>query len=301
MISLSLLVRLARPHFLLGGILMYALGVGIARYLGSPVDWGLYLLGQAWITLMQLSTHFLNEYFNAPADMNNPNRTPFSGGSGAIGPGKLPRSAALWGGIVSLTIAASFTVLLMRQPNFGPPVVMVMLLIFIGAFFYAVPPVRLESTGYGELTTSFLVAALVPAFGLLLQFGGLHQLLAMTTFPLTILHLAMLLAFQLPDYANDLKYEKRTLMVRLGWESGIRLHNLAILAGYFLLGFAMFFGLPILIAMPALLTLPLGLLQIWNMNRIASGGKPHWTALTLNAIATLGLCAYLLTFSFWTR
>jgi 1,4-dihydroxy-2-naphthoate polyprenyltransferase len=299
--TIGLLIRLARPHFLLGGILLYALGVGIARYLGTPVNWGIYLLGQAWITLIQLSTHFFNEYFNAPADLDNPNRTFFTGGSGAIGPGKLSRQVALWGGIVCLTVAASFTVLLLQYAFLGPVTVLVMVLIFLGAFFYTMPPVRLEATGYGELTTSILVAILVPAFGLLLQYRELHQLLAMATFPLTSLHLAMLLAFELPDYANDLKYEKRTMLVRMGWEAGMRIHNIAIVAAYLILALAMFFGLPTQIALPALLTLPLGILQIWNMNRIAAGGRPNWGSLTLTALATFGLMAYLLAFSFWTR
>jgi 1,4-dihydroxy-2-naphthoate octaprenyltransferase len=176
-----------------------------------------------------------------------------------------------------------------------------MLLIFLGAFFYAVPPVRLEASGYGELTTSILVANLVPAFALLLQTGELHRLLAMVTFPLTTLHLAMLLAFELPDYANDLKYGKRTLLVRLGWQLGMRLHNLLVLVSFLLLGIAIAQGLPLGIALPAFLVLPLGLLQIWNMNRIGAGGKPHWTSLTLAALVLFGLTSYMLAFSFWTR
>jgi 1,4-dihydroxy-2-naphthoate polyprenyltransferase len=298
--TIILMIRMARPHFLLGGFLLFALGAGIARFLGTPIDWGTYLAGQAWVTLMQLSTHLLNEYFNSPADINNKNRTPFSGGSGAIGPGKLPRSAALWGAAASLAAAASFTVILLQQISFSPALVMVMVLIFLGAFFYAVPPISLESTGYGELTTSFLVASLVPAFGLLLQYGELHRLLAMTTFPLTLLHLAMLLAFELPDYANDLKYDKRTMLVRLGWERGMRLHNFAVILAYFFLTLAILLRMPLAVGGPALLTLPLGVLQIWYMNRIAAGIKPNWTALTLSAIATFTLMGYLFAYSLWT-
>jgi 1,4-dihydroxy-2-naphthoate polyprenyltransferase len=298
--TLILMIKMARPHFLVGGLLLFALGVGIARYLGTPIDWGVYISGQVWITLMQLSTHFLNEYFNAPADIANKNRTPFSGGSGALGPGKLPRSLALWAGAVSLAGVATTTVLLIQQGALFPTAVLVMALIFFGAFFYAVPPVRLEASGYGELTTSILVASLVPAFGLLLQFGDLHRLLMMATLPLTFLHLAMLLAFELPDYANDLKFEKRTMMVRLGWERGMLMHNAAVMAAYLFLGVALMFNMPLTVAGPVLLTLPLGALQIWNMNRIAGGGKPNWTMLTLMALLAFALPAYLFAYSFWT-
>lgn len=299
--TLWLFIQLSRPLFLLGGFLFYALGAGIARYLGNPIDWRLYLLGQAWGTILQLGTQYLNEYFGAPADAQNPNRTLFTGGSGALGPGKLPRAVALWAGVACMACVASLTVLLIQTGELGPATLLVMLLIFLGAFFYSIPPVRLEATGYGELTTSILVANLVPAFSLLLQAGDIHRLLAMATFPLTLLHLAMLLAFELPDYGNDVKFAKRTLMVRLGWRLGTRMHNLLILISFLLLGIAILQGLPVAIALPAFIALPLALLQIWTMNRIVNGAKPNWTSLTLAALALFSVTSYMLTFTFWTR
>ncbi len=108
----------------------------------------------------------------------------------------------------------------------------------------------------------------------------------------------MLLAFELPDYANDVKHGKRTLLVRLGWRLGMRLHNILILISFVLLGFAILQGLPTRIALPTFMVLPLGLLQIWVMNRIEAGAKPHWFSLTLTAIVLYGLTASLLTYAF---
>lgn len=299
--TLVLMIRLARPLFLLGGVLLYALGVGIAHYLGEYVDWSVYLLGQGWVTLLQLSTQFLNEYYNAPADQDNPNRTPFTGGSGSLGPGKLPRRMALQAAFVCLAGVASFTVLLMARGVLGPIAWMIMILGFLGSFFYSTPPVSLESTGYGELTTSILVAFLVPAYGYVLQAGELHPLVALVGFPLTAIHVAMLLAFSLPDYATDQKHGKRTLIVRIGWARGMLLHNLFLLAGFFLLAMGMTMGVPTFAVLPALVALPLSILQIWLMRRIADGFPPNWTALTLNALAIFAFAAYMITYSFWTH
>jgi 1,4-dihydroxy-2-naphthoate octaprenyltransferase len=299
--AIRLFIKLSRPFFLVGAVLVYALGVGIARYLGVTIDWGLYLLGQAWVTTLQLATHYFNEYFDSPADAANANRTLFSGGSGALDEDGLPREIALWAGIASLTGATSFTMLLMRANSHNPALYIVMVLIFLGAFFYSIPPVRLVESGYGELTTSIVVASLVPAFAFILQSGELHRLVAMSTFPLITLHLAMMLAFELPDYAADLKFEKRTLMVRIGWERGVAFHNILILAAYLLIGLAMLFGFPLPVALPALLSLPLGLFQIWYINRIAAGAKPHWNLLGVLAVLVFGVTVYLLAFSFWTR
>ena len=299
--AIGLFIRLSRPLFLLGAALVYALGVGVARYLGVTIDWGLYFLGQAWVTTLQLSTHYLNEYFDSPADEANSNRSLFSGGSGVLGENGLPRDVALWAGVASLTGATSFTVLLTRAIGLNPALFLIMLLIFLGAFFYSIPPIRLVESGYGELTTSIIVASLVPAFAFFIQSGEIHRLLAMSTFPLIALHFAMMLAFELPDYANDLKFEKLTFMVRVGWERGISIHNLLILIAYLLIGMAMIFGFPLSVAVPALLTLPLGLFQIWYINRIAAGAKPNWNLLGLMAVLVFGVTAYLLTFSFWTK
>lgn len=299
--QIRLIILLSRPVFLLGGALIYALGAGIARYLGAPIDWELYFLGQAYVTMMQLSAQYLNEYFDAPADQDNPNRTPFSGGSGAVGEGKLSQETVMWAALTALTILASLTVMMLNVTSVSPLLVTIVGLAFLGSFFYSAPPVKLANSGYGELTTSVLVANLVPVFAFVLQYGELHRLLVMSTFPLTALHLAMMIVFEFPDYLNDIKYEKYTLLVRVGWERGMVLHNILILTAFLLLVLAATFGLPLAIVLPALIPLPLGLLQIWQMRRIAGGGKPNWTTMGFTAAVLLGSVAYLLAFAFWTR
>jgi len=61
---LILFLRLSRPLFLFGGALSYFLGLGIANYLGQPMNWPIAILGQLWVTSLQLATHYLNEYFD---------------------------------------------------------------------------------------------------------------------------------------------------------------------------------------------------------------------------------------------
>ena len=299
--SIRLFIRLSRPFFLVGVAVLYALGAGIAHYLGVFIDWGFYAMGQAWVSLLQLSTQYLNEYFNAPMDATNPNRTLLTGGSGALGPGKLPRNVALIAALTCLALLASFTVVLISQVHLPPEAYLIMFLAFMGAFFYSTPPVKLEASGYGELTTSVMVSMMVPSFAFILQTGQLHRLLAMSTFPLTALHLSMLLAFELPDYATDLKFEKRTLMVRMGWQNGMVFHNVLVLVAFLLVLLAASFGYPWFAMVAGLLPLPLGLFQIWQMRNIAHGLKPNWTALTIGALALFGTMAYFVTFAFWTN
>jgi 1,4-dihydroxy-2-naphthoate octaprenyltransferase len=296
-----LFLRLVRPLFLVGGILLYALGAGIVRYLGIDIDWGVYLIGQFWVTLLQLSAQLLNEYFDVPGDLNNQNRTFLTGGSGALGPGKLPRQVALWSALGCLVVLTFVTIVLIAQVELSPVAVVIMLLAVLGSILYSTPPVWLEATGYGELTTSVMISFLLPAFAYILQTGDLHRLLTMVGFPLTGLHMAMLISFEMPDYAADIKFDKRTLLVRLGWQMGMSLHNILLLTSFFLLVATISFGMPVMIVLPATIPLVLAVLQIWSMRRIAAGAKPNWTALTINALAIYVSVAYLLAFAFWTR
>jgi 1,4-dihydroxy-2-naphthoate octaprenyltransferase len=298
-----LFVQLSRPLYTLEAILLYLLGIGIFHYLNGPVDWNLFFLGLIWLVFILLGSQYLSEYFDPSITLGITTRkhTPFSGDSGAIGVGNLSRLVALWAGLTCLTIAASMTVLLIGYLRNNQATVLILGLIFIGEFIYAVPPFRLVSSGYGEVSMSIIRVGLIPAMAFLLQGHDFHRLLIMVAFPLTLLHLSMLFAMELPDYASDIKQGKKPILVRIGWQRGMQIHNLLILGGFVILGLAFALGLPIRVAWPVVFVLPIGLYQIWMMNRIAEGAKPNWSLLLLVATATFSLTAYILAFAFWTH
>ncbi|MGD2161987.1 MAG: prenyltransferase [Anaerolineales bacterium] len=296
--SLRDFIRLSRPHFLLGGVLLFALGAAIANYLGEDITLYRYLLGQGFVTAIQLMGHYLNEYHDAPVDNLNQNRTPFNAGSGALGPDGLPRSTAFYAAIVMLTLSGTLAGIMLLVGDIPLLTWIFALLGFLGAYSYSAPPLRTSVSGYGELITSVVVAGFVPSFSFSLFAGDLHRLIFMSTVPLIAFHFAMMLVFELPDYATDLKYEKQTLMVRLGWETGMRMHDYAILFGVLSFITAFLNGLPGRVALGGLIVLPLALAQIWQMNRIRSGFPPHWRVITVGALLLFGLSAYFITLGF---
>lgn len=287
-----LFLRMTRPHFLVGGFMLYGLGAAVAHYLGRPIDMGLYLIGQVLVTSIQLMAHYLNEYYDDPADRDNPNRTPFSGGSGALGPEGLPEKTALYAAIISIALSATTASAAIVNSSFPFTAWILLILGFLGSFFYSAPPLRLVSSGYGELAAAFTVGGLLPAFSFSLQAGELNRMLIMSTTPLVALAFAMLIALQLPDYASDLKHEKKTLMIRLGWSTAMRLHDFAILVAVASLSFAYASGLPVRVAVGALILLPLAAAQIWQMRRIRNGLPPRWRLLTTGAVGLFALLSY---------
>ncbi len=292
--------HMTRPLDLLGGVLVYALGVGIARYLGSPIDWAVVFLGQAWVTTFQLGFQFLTGYFLLPTKPRDPNQLAVPDVEEDNQPG-IRRDLVLWAAFASFAATTSLTLILMVSNGVNGSILILVGMFLFGAILYCVPPFRLVYSGYGELIRSIIMANLIPALAFMLQHEEIHRLVGMTTFPLTTLHLAMLLAVQLPNYFNDVKQGKKTLLVRLGWERGMTFHNFLILCAFLLVGIAMLFGMPAPIALPIFFVLPLGFFQIWYMTRIVAGVKPNWRVFTLTSILTFGLTTYLFTFTYWIR
>lgn len=292
-------VRLARPHFLLGGLLLYALGAVMARYEGYPLDWRIYGVGQLFVTSIQLMTQFLNEYWDVNADQLNHSRTPFSGGSGMLGPDGFQRETAFTAAMACLAVATGAAVWLIFETRLAPAALAIMLLAFFGTYFYSSPPLNLVSTGFGELAASALVAGLVPALGHLLQAGHPSLLVVLATTPLMLFHFAMLVAFEYPDFLSDEAAGKRTLLVRLGRRRGTVIHNGALLAGISLAVLATFVGLPARVALGVVISSPLILLQIANIRRLQRGEPVSFARLTFLAVFIFSLTTYFMAFSFW--
>lgn len=296
---------LIRPGLILLSLLFYLLGTGISRYLGSGPNWGIFWLGIGWILSLQLACQFFQIYFQRsdPAYIRRKNQLKSTRNNGKPVDtldqitGRNLQLAAF----TSLTATALFTVILIAQGLNLMGMLLFFLVGFGAGFFYSAPPLRLESSGYGELVYSSLVTLLVPAFSYYIQAESIHRLIAMSSFPLLGLGLAMQIAQQISMYASDLSFERKNLTIRLGWNNAMTIHNMLILGAYLLMGIAAAFGFPDFAWIAGLLSIPAGLLQIWQMWRIGQGGRPNWSALNLNAIVTFAGLAYLFTYSFWTH
>jgi len=285
--------RFAWAANLVSSGLLYTLGAGIAQYLGARLRSDVFFLGLAWTAALVLFTYFTYRYFDLRAAADNFGRRLFRA---------LPwRTGMLSAAIVAATLAAWATVILLRLGVVTQGAWVLMLLGVAGACLYTLPPARWVNSGYGELLLSVLAGTGIPALAFMLQFGGYQRYLAMIAFPIGALHLSMLIALNLPGYARQQKYEIPTLVTRMGWETAMTTHNLLILGAFLLLAVAVLFDFPRFAFYPAMLALPLGLLEIYYMVRIASGIKPNWNALAVSALSLYALPVYFLALAFWTH
>lgn len=293
--NLSRIFAASRLWALLFGVFTYSVGAGIHHFLGGAIDWVNFWLGLGCTTLLQASGYLLKAYY----DWLDPAQRFQSGGVDRET--ILSMRAILFQTVaILLTVGAVLTALLFVRGTINLTVLFIIGFAFLLAFFYAVPPLRLVYSGYGELVEAFLVATLIPALAFLLQTGSLHRLLAMLAFPIAGLYLAMLLVFDLQEYGQEIKTNRRDMLYRIGWQKGMTLHNVLILAAYLLIGGAAVLGLPWNLAWPALLTFPIGLLQIYQIIQISNGVPPRWRLIRLIAAALPGIMAYLFIVALWT-
>ncbi len=281
--SVVAFIKLGRPLFLGGGFILFGLGAAIAAAAGHAVDLTRYALGQAAVTAFQLMTHYANDYFDYDADLANATPTAWSGGSRVLPDGELPRSVALIAAGVLAAIGIALTTSLAAIGS-GGWTSLTLAIVFVLAWTYSAPPVRLCARGLGELDTALVVTGLVPWLGFYLQAPDLRGVgaLALTIVPLALLQLAMLIAIEFPDAAGDAATGKRTLVVRLGAPAAAWLYAAVTAAAFGWPLVALALGLPWLVALALLVPAPIA---VWRIARVGDHADRHaFERLTLFAV-----------------
>lgn len=280
--------RWVNAAFFVESMLLYSLGLGVAKYLGSNLGWDRIWIGMFWVFCLQLGGIFLWRHTSVLPQIQDNGRPRASSFS---------RDFIL--ALTSFASLASLTVWMIANRHYSLEILGVTLLGILGTLVSSKSLRIADIDRFREIILCFLMAVLVPWFAFLLQMEEMHRLLPIVTLPILALRMAMVLSYQLSTYANDLNARKQTLMLRIGWQNGMTLHHWLILFAFVLIAFANVIGIPHSIGLPPITAFILGLGQIWNMRRIAQGVKPNWRGLVWGGAALYGIVIYLYAYSFW--
>ncbi|MCD6474803.1 MAG: hypothetical protein J7K85_00900 [Anaerolineaceae bacterium] len=283
-------------------ILFYVLGVAVARYLGGSIDWTVALIGQLSLLGLHLGMVFLHTHFTMDKDFLTQLQEFFKlNQAKRVGDQLVIDRPRYLFALISLPFfSLSFLslFLLIQQGVLTYPLLLILLMIVALWGFMVIPPVQLLETPYRDLASGVLWVIFYPAFGMMLLENTLSDVLFFFTLPLFMVFLAMRIARQFETYDDDTRYEQKTLLVQIGWENGMRIHNFLLLTAFLVLVLVPFlFSLSWALVWPALIALPFAFAQLIQMIQIARGGKPKWRLLRFNAKATLFLLIYLIIFS----
>jgi 1,4-dihydroxy-2-naphthoate octaprenyltransferase len=286
------LLRLTRPLYLLLAALTYFLGASIANYLGKPFRIESFWLGLIAVLLAQGSMHLLAEVFRPDneAIIDGQNRKDRL----------ILRNNALYVSIAALTANAVIAFVLYVANLLSVPAFFFLLLSLILILTYAIPPFRFVNRGFGEFVLAAHIAYVIPSISYIFQSDETHRFL-LISIPLTFLAFAYFIVMNFPAFASDSKYNRSTLLTRLGWERTVPLHHLFVLLAYLFFLATPVFGLSLSLLWPAFLTLPFALFQILQLRNLSLGAPTNWTLLTVTALSVFGLTAYFLSLTFWLR
>ncbi len=287
---MRILFRLSRPLYLLLAALTFCFGVSIANYLGKPFRFDAFWLGLAGVLLTQISMSLLSEVFRLDVEPLAENETRRDR--------VVVRNNALYVSVAAITVDAVLAFLLYRNLTLSAASFSFLLLSLVILIAYAIPPFR--NRGFGEFLLAVQLGYIFPSIGYLLQANETHRFLVLLL-PLTLLGFAYFIVLDFPTFATDRKYNRATMLTRLGWERVVPLHHIFVIFAYVFFAISPALGISLSLIWPAFLTLPFALFQIFQVRGISLGARANWTLLTATALAVFGLTAYFLTLTFWLR
>ena len=287
------MLRLTRPPHLLLAALTYLLGVSIPAYVGVPFRFLPFILGFVGILLAQISMAFLREVFR-------PHNEPIVAGETPKQKETL-RNNLLYMSVGMLATTAVIAFIVHLNFTLTLPAFLFLLSSLVLVLAYSIPPFHLVNRGFGELILAAHIAYVIPSIGFLFQYGENSRLLTIILIPLTALSLTYFLIINFITFPEDQKYERGTLLRRLTWERATPLHHGLIAFTYLMFALVPLFGYSFNLIVPAFLTLPFAIFQIFQLRAIANGNPPNWKLLSSTALAVFGLTTYFLTLTFWLR
>lgn len=225
-------LQIMRPQFYLFPWLALTAGaVSASASSGEPFHWTPYLLCWAAAWLLEFVSVLTNEIHDLPTDQVNRNHGPFTGGSRALVQGVLTLDQVRHARRVAygalLLVSALLALLL---PATTPAVLTFLGLGLVLGMGYTAPPLRLVTRTWGEVNVAFTHSVLVVLCGHFSQtipMGIGPWLIALPIF-FSVLPSIILAGF--PDLEADASVGKKTIAVRFGRSTALKLAIAATLA-----------------------------------------------------------------------
>jgi 1,4-dihydroxy-2-naphthoate octaprenyltransferase len=240
-------LALSRVPFHSVGVLPFILGGVLAWQLEGAFRWDICAWGTVGLVLIMLATYYAGEYSDYAEDAISARLGPsrFAGGSRVLQRGLLPRHAALYASLISLTLAIGVGLILQVAYRTGPWTMPFGIVGILGGFFYSTRPVRWVRTGVGELWIGFCYGWMPVAVGYYLQVGNIAPLVHWLAVPIGLTIFNVILLNEFPDHPADLAAGKTNLAVRLGRERASGLYAAASAASWMAMLLSLNRGVPI--------------------------------------------------------
>lgn len=288
------LLKGIKPFRLISLVMTYLLGAGFVQYVREMKSWAVFIQGAVFLLLIVLTL----DYLRALQSLANPQDWPKGMTFREV------RQVRLFIAMLSatfLTVATSMIIIWIQMGILWQGLVFLLAaLLFVGGVYYLTQVFEILKS-IALLVEVLLFIVIPPAVAFFLQSDDPHRLLTMVVIALVPGYLANRLLILLKQFASDHKYGVQTIVIQIGWENAMVYHNAFILLTYLLYALIALLGFPWFLIWPVFLTLPIGLVEIWLMERVKRGMKPLWGIMQVASACVLFIPLYLVGFAFWIR
>jgi 1,4-dihydroxy-2-naphthoate octaprenyltransferase len=290
----KIILKAIKPFRLISMITTYILGAGLVQYLKSKQGWAQWIAGIIFILFFSLCL----ELMRLLKYLTNIRSWPQGISLKEV---KMTRTVVLVLIATFLTLSLSiFMSWMIAGVLWQGLVALVILLLIDGAIYYLCDWFSTLKP-YQLLFEGLFYVILPPAFAYFLQSEEIHVFLTLVVICLVPAYLALRLLIQIQHFGDDHMRDEQSIVTKIGWERAMIFHNALILLTFVFFALIVFRGFPWFILWPVFLALPIGLVEVWLMERVRRGGKPLWLVMKVATASTLFIPVYLLSFAFWIR
>ena len=288
------LLQAIKPFRLVSLITTYILGAGLVQYVRTLRDYGLMIQGGIFILCLVLSVEFIRVI----QQLLDPNNWPKDSLLNEIK--RLRWTIAL----ITATLLTVIVIILidwMVRGILWQGLTLLLFGFFISLVVYYIADIRRSLLPYRILIEVLIFVVFPPAISFFLHSPEPHRVLSLVFLGFIPVYLAYRILVQIKSYQHDHQYEIITFVTYAGWERAMVLHNALILVTFLIFAIIAAIGFPWFLLWPVFLVFPIGLLEIWLMERVRRGAKPMWGLMQLAAGCVFFIPIYLVGFAFWIR
>ncbi len=257
-----------RYHFVPPSIFPATLGGLISWAVDGTFSLWYFFLVLVGIIINHIGLNMTDDYFDYKhsVDQLKPGeKNPYTGGSGTltsglIGPREMLKAFTLCY-LITATIGAYLTL------ERGLPILAFGLFGMFCSIFYTAPPISFSHHGLGELGLLINFGTTIGLGSYFVQAQKLTLEAFLATLPPGIMLFSMIVINEIPDYKEDLKAGKLTLVARYGKMAGIKLYILSWICTYSVIVGAVAIRVMPPITLIALLTMPLAFRSIKTLRK----------------------------------
>lgn len=288
------LLTALKPFQLFSLITTYALGAGLVQYVQEMRSWLVFFQGLFYLILLCISLEFLVLLMQINDPVGDFKELSLKDQK------QLRLSSALTSATL-MTIAILIFVDWMVKGILWQGLGFLLVLMGLFALFYVIAKMNDKLRPFQLLFETGIFVIIPPAFAYFLQSDEIHRLLTMVVFSLIPAYIAFRLLSRLMEFDRSPKSGRHSLIRNMGWEQVMFLHNAMILLTFVLFALNAVLGFPWFLLWPVFLALPIGLLEIWLMERVRRGSKPFWRAMQVSTACVFLIPIYLIGLAFWIR